>query len=547
MPRTRPISHATALSAAVLLAAACPAVLLAADWPQWGGHDLGRNMVSPETGLPDTFDPGQKTPDGIDTATATNVRWGVRLGTHIYGNPTVSGGKVFVGTDDASLAGDERLKRTQAGMVKCLDEATGRLLWQLAIPKREKEHLPPDAHYGQQACGVCSSPAVVDGRVYVFTSACEVVCLDADGLADGNDGPFTDEGQYMAGRGNKAVDLEPTDGDILWVYDTVAELGVCPHDVASCSALVVDGFVYVGTSNGVDGPHGRCLRPDAPSLIVLDAKTGRLVATDDEKIGRRMYHCLWAPPSMGEVNGRKLVFFGGGDGVCYAFEAVREARPEPFHLAKVWSYDCNPPEYKYFPDGKEIPYYRGDKRKKDSPNKGDGTYVGPSQIIATPVFHNGRVYVPIGQDPAHGRGRGMLHCIDATKTGDITKTGCLWTFDDLERTLAGVAIADGLLYAVDLPGRLQCLDADTGKRLWLHDLKAETWGTPLVADGKIYIGTKSRFHILAAGREPKELARISLGAPSYSTPVAANGTLYVVSQNYLWAVQKDTASAEAQQ
>jgi len=541
-----PLGGIAASFVAVLVAAACPASLRADDWPQWGGNDLGRNMVSPETGLPDTFDPGTKTPHGIDTASATNVVWGVRLGSHIYGNPTVSGGKVFVGTDAASLKGDKRLGRGAAGMVQCLDEATGRLLWRLVVPKREKQHLPPGAHYGQQACGVCSSPAVVDGRVYVVTSACEIICLDADGLADGNDGPFTDEGQYIAGRGNKPVALEPTDGDLLWVFDMVAELGVCPHDVASCSPLVADGFVYSATCNGVDKPHTRCLRPDAPSLVVLDAETGRLVATDGEKIGRRMYHCVWSPPSMGEVGGRQLVFFGGGDGVCYAFEAVRQARPDPFFLTKVWSYDCNPPEYKTFEDGTVIPYYRGDKRKKNSPNKNDGTYVGPSQIIATPVFHAGRVYVPIGQDPAHGRGRGMLHCIDASKVGDITTSGCVWRFVDLERTLASVAVADGLVYAVDLAGRLQCLDADTGKRLWLYDLQAETWGTPLVADGKIYLGTKSHFHILAAGREPKELARISLGAPSFGTPVVANGTLYVASLNYLWAVRKDAASAPAQ-
>ncbi len=537
--------HAARRGLFLTLLMALPTAATADDWPQWGGPDPGRNMVSPQTGLPDTFDPGTKTPDGIAPGSATNVRWAVRLGSHIYGNATVAGGKVFVGTDDALLAGHQRLKRTQAGMVKCLDEQTGRLLWQLATPKRTKSHLPPKAHYGQQNCGTCSSPAVAGGRVYVVTTACEVVCLDADGLADGNDGPFTDEGRYMAGPGKTPIDPADTDADLLWVFDMIRDAGVCPHDVASCSPLVADGFVYTSTSNGVDGPHKRCLRPDAPSLVVLDAETGRLVASDDEQIGRRMYHCTWAPPSMGTVDGRKLVFFGGGDGVCYAFEAVAEARPEPFHLKTVWSYDCNPPDYKYFKDGKPIPYYRGDKRKKQSPNKNDGTYVGPNQIISTPVFHGGRVYVTIGQDPAHGRGRGMLHCIDPTGTGDITETGRLWTYDGVERTMASVTIADGLLYVVDLAGRLQCLDLDTGKPIWLHELKAETWGTPLVADGKIFVGTKRHFHILKAGRTAKELAKIRLGAPSYATPVAANGTLLVASQTHLWAVRKGAGVEDA--
>jgi outer membrane protein assembly factor BamB len=242
------------------------------------------------------------------------------------------------------------------------------------------------------------------------------------------------------------------------------------------------------------------------------------------------------------VNGRPLVFFGGGDGLCYAFEAVTKAEEKPLHLKKVWSYDCVPPHYRVR-DGKPIPYYAGDKRKKDSPNKDDGTYVGPSQIIGSPVFHEGRVYVAIGQDPAHGRGRGMLHCIDASKTGDITETGRLWSCDAIERSLSSVAIAGGLLYVPDLSGKIHCLEVAAGKPVWVYETHAETWGTPLVADGKVFLGTKKGLVVMAAGREPRELARVNLGAPCYGTPVAANGALYVASERYLWAVRKATAES----
>ena len=133
-------------------------------------------------------------------------------------------------------------------------------------------------------------------------------------------------------------------------------------------------------------------------------------------------------------------------------------------LKKVWSYDCDPPSYR-FRNGKPIHYTDGDRRRRLSPNKDDGLYVGPSEIIATPVFHNNRVYVAIGQDPMHGRGRGMLHCIDATKTGDITQTGRIWSYDGLDRTISPATIADGLVYIPDIAGRVHCLDADTGKPL----------------------------------------------------------------------------------
>ena len=136
----------------------------AEDWPQWGGRD-GRNMVSEEKGLPDSFVPGKKRPDGsgIDPATTKNVRWVARLGSQTYGNPTVADGRVFVGTNDADL-NDPRYRSTKGGAVKCFDEATGKLLWRLVVPVRPKERLPEKALYGQQKFGVCSSPAVADGR-----------------------------------------------------------------------------------------------------------------------------------------------------------------------------------------------------------------------------------------------------------------------------------------------------------------------------------------------------------------------------------------------
>jgi len=497
----------------------------AADWPQWGCTD-NRNMVSAETGLPDSFEPDRS------GGGSKNVRWMVKLGAHAYGNPTVADGRVFVGTNAQTLSADKRFKYTKGGLVKCFEEATGKLLWQLAIPERKK--LPKGAHFVQQHLGVCSSPTVDGDRVYVVTGGDDVICLDVKGQVDGNAGPFKDEARYMAGAGNPAIELGDKDADVVWRFDPIGELGVVPHDVASCSALVVGDMVYVGTSNGVDGPHKKVLAPLAPSLIVLDKRTGRLLATDDEKIGTRMYHAQWASPSAGKVGDKMLIFFGGGDGICYAFEALTKALEEPVHLKKVWSFDCIPQEYKYR-DGKLIPYYEGDKRKSYSTNKNDGKFVGPSQIIATPVFYDGRVYVAIGQDPAHGRGRGMFCCIDASKRGDITRMGVIWKYDGLDRSMATAAVFDGLVYVMDVSGRLHCLDVQTGECCWVYETKNEAWGGPLVADGRLYFGNKRDFYVMAAGREAKLIKQIRMRAPVYSTPIAANGVLYVTSSQYLWA------------
>ena len=332
-----------------------------------------------------------------------------------------------------------------------------------------------------------------------------------------------------------SAEIESHIAGIVWMFDPITALPCCPQD-ASCSAVLVHGdYLYVGTSNGVDQSHDKVPFPLAPSLIVLDKKTGRLVGADDEKIGTRLFHGQWSSPTLGKVGGKTLIIYGAGDGVCYAFEPVAAVSEGVAPLRKVWSFDCNPPEYK-FQDGKPINYRDGDKRQNRG-NKNDGAFVGPSEIIATPVFHNNRVYVATGQDPAHGRGKGILHCIDATQTGDITTSGKVWSYTDIDRTISTVSIADGLLYVPDIAGRVHCLDAATGKPYWVHDAKAEIWSSALVADGRLYIGTKKGLLVMAAGKEAKVLSDIHLGAPAYCTPVVANGTLYVASQRYLWAVQ----------
>ncbi len=535
---------------------------LAADWPQWGGSNA-RNMASDERGLPVRFEPGKKASDGsgIDLKTTANVKWVAKLGSENYSCPVVANGKVFIGTNDADLD-DPRYKPTGGGLLLCLDETTGKRLWQLVSPKLLEGKRSVD--FDEMNLGICSTPTVEGDRVYVVTNRCDVLCLDAGGMANGNDGPFADEGRYTVEPGQRPVEPKPGDGDIIWQFDMLNKLPVFPHDAACCSPLVYGDCVYVSTANGTD--HGKPAMPLSPSFIALDRRDGHLVARENEQISSRVFHGQWSSPSLGQVDGKPLVFFGAGDGVCYAFDAITRPKGDSLIFAAAgsslpsdvdgaakigtvpapvagfsrcaWRFDCNTPEHK-FRDGKPVDYDDGDKREGRG-NHNDGKYLGLNEIIGTPVFYKNRVYVAVGRDPMHGpNSKGGLFCIDATRSGDITAGGALWSYADVGRSLSTVSIADGLLYLADNAGRVHCLDAETGKLYWMYDTHADIWSSTLVADGKVYVGTRRNFCVLAAGKEKKLLAEIRLGSQVRSTPTVSDGVLYVASQRYLWAVQLD--------
>jgi len=463
-------------------------------------------MVSAETNLADSFDP----------ATGKNIKWVVDLGTESYATPVIACGRVLIGTNNERPR-DPRHKGDR-GVLLCLDEKDGSLCWQLVVPKRI-----PMLYRDWPKSGICS-PATVEGeKVYIVTNRGDVVCLDLDGQANGNDGPCRNEGRLMAPKHTEPMNVAKTDADVIWLFDVAAKTGVHQHDAAHCSILLHGDFLYINTSNGLNDKHEMIPAPDAPSLIVLDKKTGRLVAQDDENIGPKIFHSTWSSPALGKVDGRTLVFFCGGDGVCYAFDTVKDipAGGEVQKLKRHWRFDCDP-------DAPKENVHQYVRNRKES----------PSNIKSTPVFQDGRLYVTYGGDIWWGKHQAWLKCFDANGSGDITHSGQIWTYPLERHCCSTPAIHDGLVFVADCSGLVHCVDAETGKPYWTHKTKGDIWASTLVADGKVYIGTRRRdFHVLAASREKKLISSTTLDSPMCGTPVAANGTLYITTLKKLYAVQ----------
>jgi outer membrane protein assembly factor BamB len=217
----------------------------------------------------------------------------VKLGSQTYGNPVVAGGKVFVGTNNESPR--DKNHTGDRSILYAFDEKTGGYLWQLVVPKLKSGKVND-----WENLGLLSSPLVVGNRLFVVTSRCEVLCLDTDGLKNGNDGDFKDETAYMSKdtpKEGSPTPAGPGDADILWKYDMMDELGVFPHNASNCSVILVDGLLYVCTSNGQDWTHVNIPSPNSPSFIALDPATGKLVAEDNAGVGPRIFHGQWTSPS----------------------------------------------------------------------------------------------------------------------------------------------------------------------------------------------------------------------------------------------------------
>lgn len=494
----------SAATTALAIVCAVTTAAFAGDQPQWGQR-WSRNMVSDERGLPDSFDP----------KTGRNIKWIAPLGTETHATPVVAGGRVYIGTNN----GKPRDPRHQGdrGVLLCLDEKTGELLWQLVVPK-----IKTSMYWDWPNAGTCSPATVAGDRVYIVSNRGELLCLDPRGMANGNDGPFRDEARHCVPPSEAPIEPGKTDADIVWLFDMVKELGVRQHDSAHASIMAYGDFLYVNTSNGVDDSHKEIHSPDAPSLIVIEKSTGRLVARDDEHVGSNVFHSTWSSPALGEVGGRPRIFFCGGNGIVYGFEPLKSAPAagEVAKLTKVWQFDPDPTAPK-----ENIHDYLRNRE------------ISPSNMHGMPVFGANRLYITVGGDLWWGKKQAWLKCLDATGSGDETKSAQVWSYALEQHVMATPAIWRRLVFVADCGHKIHCVDAATGKPLWTHDAGAEVWASPLVADGKVYFATrKGEIFAFAADKEKKLLSQTSLGGASSSTPVAANGTLYFATMKNLYAV-----------
>ena len=537
------------------------------DWNQWGGTPQ-RNNVPIGFNIPTDWKIGDfdlRTGEWKKD-TSKNIKWVGKLGSQTYGNPVVANGKAFVGTNNSGGWIERYPSDMDLGCMIAFDVRDGKFLWQ-----HSSEKLPTGRVHDWPEQGVCSAPYVEGDRMWFVTNRGEVRCVDTEGFHDGeNDGEFQQE-EEIAKQGGKPYDMLK-EADVIWDYDMMKELGISQHNMCSCSITGFGDLLFICTSNGVDYEHNYIPAPNAPSFFVMNKNTKKVLWTDASP-GQNILHGQWSSPAYGEFNGQPQVLFAGGDGWLYSFDPQGDGNGNPKLL---WKFDANPKTSLYKLNG-----------------------ATRNHLIGTPVVYEGRVYVAVGEDPEHGEGIGHLWCIDPNKRGDVSaelafnasdpskpiphkrlqavveaegdfvkanpNSAALWhysTFDQdgngkidhhetMHRTVGSAAIKDDILYIADFSGLVHCLDAMSGKVHWTYDMLSQTWGSPLIVEGKVYIGDEegdvSIFRHSAdpnvamkddGGEKLPYYGEIEMENSVYSTPIVAGNVLYIANKSQLFAIDQ---------
>jgi outer membrane protein assembly factor BamB len=149
----------------------------------------------------------------------------------------------------------------------------------------------------------------------------------------------------------------------------------------------------------------------------------------------------------------------------------------------------------------------------------------------TPVYRAGQLYVD------SGRG-GIGLAVDATGTGDVTKTHLKWKLPVVPEGFSSPVLVGEYLYRLHAPGVVSCRKWPTGEEVFKERLEGiDPAVSPVAtADGRIYCASAGKSVVLKAGPTLEVLARNDLGDPSRASPAVAAGRLYLKGGRYLYCI-----------
>ena len=287
------------------------------------------------------------------------------------------------------------------------------------------------------------------------------------------------------------------DGNIVWSrslteeYGRISGYGGRVHTPIIAGNLVVISYLNSGWGAQAATRH---------RYFAFDKRTGALIWVSTP--GGRPLDTTYSTPVVANINGQTLIIGGNADGSIYA---MKQNTGE-----MVWGFKLS---------------QRG---------------------INTSVIVSGtKVYASHGEENIDSTAMGRVVCIDATGTGDVTQTHEVWRYDEVNVGYTSPTLNAGHLYVIDNSANVHAVNADTGEVYWQHNIGKVGKGSPVWADGKLYVTeVNGIFTILQPGEDGCEslsVQEISRAADEhyveiYGSPAIADGRIYFTTEERLYCI-----------
>ena len=301
---------------------------------------------------------------------------------------------------------------------------------------------------------------------------------------------------YVQGVGGLFLCLDEN-GVVIWSRSLVQDYGFFSgYGGRTQTPLVDEGLVIV---TFVSSSWGEWAAP-RHRTFAFDKLSGELlwVATPGGTFPPDLN--TQSTPAVATIEGQRLLIQGNADGRIYAIQA-RTGK-------SVWS-------------------FRLSKRG----------------LNTSPLVVGETVFASHSEENPSGGPMGAVVAIKATGRGDVTDTHEKWRAQ-ISAGFSSPLYREGRLYIVDNSANLHCLDSSNGQHLWDFNLGTVGKGSPVWADGKIFVSeVNGRFHILGLSTtgatsldEEKLTTPEGRYAEIYGAPAIAHGRIFLTTESGLYAL-----------
>ncbi|MCC7476052.1 MAG: PQQ-binding-like beta-propeller repeat protein [Pirellulales bacterium] len=299
--------------------------------------------------------------------------------------------------------------------------------------------------------------------------------------------------------------LEGDSGKLVWDHSLHEELGLISTygGRTNFPILFEDNLlisaVIVGW--GDEPKWGNLARP-AHRFMCFDKATGELRWLNGTNISP--YDTTFSTPTVQPIGGQSQLVFSSGDGGVWSLQ--------PRTGKVVWN----------FPFGRA------------------GINVSPL------VAPDGKVYTTQGVENTVGNTMGGVVALDGTMAGNLAGKE-LWRHFEVLGGTASPVMLDGRVYVLDDTARLFVFDAKTGNKIFSKKLDTTQRATPLVAEGKLYVLTGSKWFVLkptASGVEVVSQFRMREEGFDAS-PIVSHGKIYVSASEHMYCLGRADAQPQA--